>query len=231
MIVKHTNLSDALSELSDERIEEALALDTADALQKAKREEKSLRARVRSRNFKRWLPLPVCAAVCLAVLLPLYFSSGAHDPAHDQPGGTTVQIANPWIYVETVNEVADRMQISVPTLPLGKTALHCAVLQPEAAKTSSSMGDIIFTDGSRLRLAKLADGAARPTEDQMAQYGGFHGAERVGTDTLCGVRVYRFRTSAGDVAAWIQGNMYYCYEFIGPEDLESLVEALSGSRK
>ena len=71
MITKHIDLLDALTQLSDERIEEALLLDSAEALSKAKCKEKTLRTRSNNQRLKRWIPVPLCAALCLAVVLPL----------------------------------------------------------------------------------------------------------------------------------------------------------------
>lgn len=226
MIVKRTTLSDALSELSDERIEEALELDSAEALRRAGREEKALRNEMRSRKYRRWLAVPVCAALCLA-LLPVCLRF-AGRLAGNRPGETNVQVANPWIYVDSAADVAARMHTELPALPAGKTARQCAVLQPEE-RQASSMGDIIFTDGSRLRLVKTEAGA-EPSTDQMARYSGYADAEWLETETLHGLRVYRFRTSAGDLAAWIRGDLYYCYEYLDREDLLELLAGMPEGR-
>ena len=225
MITKHIDLRDALTQLSDERIEEALLLDSAEALSKAKSSEKALREYADDQRRKRWRPIPLCAALCLVVVLPLTLGLFWHN--REDPSGSNypMRIDNPWVYVETVNDVCDAMHIRLPDLPRSKTVKSCAVLSAGSSNLSDAeMGDILFTDGSRLSLraidSELLD------ESEMDRLGGVYGAALTAKEQYGDVTVYHFKTSDSGFAAWVYDGVYYWYEPTSPTDWEQMISLL-----
>lgn len=229
MMIKHIEHPDLLTQLSDERIEEALLLDSAEALSNAKSNEKALHAREGSQRLKRWLPVPLCAALCLAVVLPLTLGWFGHNrddiSGNNSKGDDPMQIANPWISVETVKEVCDALRIRLPDLPHSKTVKSCAVLSADGSDLSDAeMGDILFTDGSRLRLRIIASDA--PDVSEMDRFGGVYGAALTAKEQRGDVTVFHFETSDNGFTAWVSDGVYYYYESVTPDDLEQMISLL-----
>ena len=229
MRIKHIDLPDALTQLPDERIEEALLLDSAEALSKAKSDEKALRARANTQRLKRWLPVPLCAALCLAVALPLTLGWLGHSrdalSGNDKKGDNPMQIANPWVQVETVKEVCNALRVWLPDLPRSKTVKSCAVLSTDSSDLSDAeMGDILFTDGSRLRLRVI--GSDAPDASEMDRFGGVYGATLTAAEQRGDVTVYHFKTSDSSFSAWVNDGVYYWYESSAPTDLEQMISLL-----
>ena len=225
MITKHIDLRDALTQLSDERIEEALLLDSAEALSKAKCKEKTLRACSNNQRLKRWIPIPLCAALCLAVVLPLTLNLFKHNETDPYESKNPMQIENPWVYVDTVKDVCDALHVGLPDLPHSKTAKSCAVLSDSGSDLSNAeMGDIIFADGSRLSL-RIIDSDLLD-ESEMDRLGGVYGAALTSKEQLGDVTVYHFITSDSGFAAWVYDGVYYWYEPTSPTDWEQMISLL-----
>lgn len=233
MMSKHIDLADALTQLSDERIEEALLLDSAEALAKAKSSEKALHARAGRPGLRKRLSLPLCAALCgalcaaisLAVILPLTLGrSGPHGGDPDG-GKNPMQIDNPWVYVETAEEVCEALQVRLPELPRSKTVKSCALLSSDGASLSDAeMGDILFADGSRLSLRVI--GSDRLDESEMDRLSGVYGAALTAKEQRGDVTVYHFKASDSSFAAWVDGGVYYWYEPTSPADWEQMISLL-----
>lgn len=225
MITKRTDLADALTQLSEERIEEALLLDSAEALSKAKSKEKALRAHSDNQKLKRWIPVPLCAALCLAAVLPLTLAWFRHNREVTSGHNDPTQIDNPWVYVEAVDEVCDALRVRLPELPYSKTVKSCAVLTADGSNLSDAeMGDILFTDGSRLSL-RIIDSELLD-ESEMDRLGGVYGAALTAKELRGDVTVYHFKTSDSSFAAWVYDGVYYWYEPISPTDLEQMISLL-----
>ncbi len=228
-MAKHIDFADVLMQLPDERIEEALILDSAEALSKVKSSEKVLRARTGNLRLKRWLPVSLGAALCLAVILPLTLGKFGHSRGENyensEKGDNLMQIANPWVPAETVKEVCDALRVPIFNLPASKAVRNCAVLSFDGSSLSDAeMGDIIFTDGSRLRLRLI--GSDAPDASEMDRFGGVYGAALTAAEQRGNVTVYHFKYSDSTFAAWISGGVYYWYEPSDADDLEQMIALL-----
>lgn len=198
---------DAIGQLPERRIEEALSVDSAEKLQSEMKREKRKKLR---RVLFTALPA-ACVCLILAAALPVLFSG--KTPA--------AQVVSPITELGSVAELEQALGTALP-VPENKKAARCLLF---SADGQPYKGEITFTDNT-----VLAVGMGTGTSTDTGDISGIWGGTAVGTDDILGVSV-RYCTYTGiEYAVFTCGGRPYCYyNYTSEQDppLETVTDALS----
>lgn len=158
-----------------------------------------------------WIKYGAMAA-CLCLMIAGAFGRALFNREHSAaPNPNIVQVSNPIISVESVEEMEGYLDFRVPVL--NKEAETYSVLVVDSYPT---MGQIRYTDGSSFRM----------------QYGngdisGIHGGSFVETKDVDGVKVEFYKYADTSYAIWEQNGFTFSYTYTdGDDDVEKTIRLL-----
>ncbi len=226
--MKDTSFSDAMGQISDKHIQEAIAIDGKEALEKAKQRERRRRGN-RIRRFA--LPAAACLCVVLAGVLAIRMGNTAPvnpAPAATQPEmeqtepvlgmdpaenpNSEVQIPNPMQDLGSPEAVGQAMGHAFPVL-LDRTPETCTVIQYGPVP---AMGRVLYTDGTELAMG--------PAGEDIS---GIYGGELVKELTVDDISVSVLTYGEQMYALWDQDGFAWCwYAAQGDSDQAALEAAV-----
>ncbi len=225
--MKDTSFSDAMGQISERHIHEALAIDGKEALDKARQAEQR-RPGGLLRRFA--LPVAACLSAVLAVgLLIRMGRSGTIDPAPvdtepetvqtepvlgADPGENSngeVQIPNPMQDLGSPEAVGEAMGHAFPVLP-GRTPETCTVIQYGPVP---ALGRVSYTDGTELAIG--------PAGEDIS---GIYGGELVETFPVEDISISIFTYEDQPYALWDQDGFAWCWYAAEGENTASVEGAV-----
>lgn len=226
--MKNTSFSDAMGQISDRHIHEALSIDSREALERARQAEKR-----HPGAYIRRFALPAAACLCVVLAVGLVIRMGrpvsidpapadtqpetiqtepvlGMDPAEDSNGA--VQIPNPMQALDSPEAVGAAMGHAFPVLP-GRTPENCTVIQYGPVP---ALGRVSYTDGTELAMG--------PAGEDIS---GIYGGELVETFTVEDISISVFTYEDQTYALWDQDGFAWCwYAAAGDRDNASIKGAV-----
>lgn len=159
-----------------------------------------------------WVKWGVMAACLCLVVAGTFFGVHSRKEPYAAPNPNMVQVVNPIITVESVEEMESYLDFSVPVLNKEAEAYSVLVVDSYPA-----MGQIRYADGSSFRM----------------QYGtgdisGIFGGSLEETKDVDGVKVEFYRYADTAYAMWEKNGFAFCYTYTdGDDDVESIIHLIN----
>lgn len=135
--MNQSKIEDAVNNISDRAVSEALDIDSAEKLREAAKPELK---RSRMKLIRRVSALAACLCVCIcAAALVVHFN---------KPSEGLVSVSSPVFQVDSAEEMIKYLGFSLP-LQSGKTASEFYLY---AYDDYAQFGEIVYTDGSKFRM-------------------------------------------------------------------------------
>lgn len=167
-------------------------------------EAEAYKAAKKKNAWGKWGAMAAC--LCL-VTAGAFFGIRSHGEPHTAPNPNMVQVVNPIVTVESVEEMERYLDYSVPVLDKEVEAYSVLVVD-----SYPKMAQIRYADGSSFRM----------------QYGsgdisGIYGGSLEETKDVDGVKVEFYRYADTAYAIWEQNGFAFCYTYTdGNSDVESV---------
>lgn len=199
--LKKINLNDVFGKIDNKILERAIETDNIQKLKELKQIERN---KTKINIFKYF---SLCASSFAAIILVLFIMT------NNKPNDNEVQIPNPIVSVNSLNELSDYLGINTEHLNFKE-------IKEINKYNDDILGTIVYADDSVLRMSKGDKNNS-----------GIYGGKIFEETTISGLEIKIYKYENIEYAIWMKDDYSYSYKKAENENIKEIIKEIIGDTK